>query len=131
MNRTDTHLLLEVTPGTYGAGGEYTAEGQRLQDLMRSEDVVELVTLPWAPSLHRDASYTDIIVVWDHGEGPHNPTAFDDGVDWRKRYCVPRAVWEYVAEVVEAHNREDDYLWVWLRSDEVDLSIGVSTEGVK
>lgn len=112
-----THAVIQVQP-SYSVDGDLTAAGRRLQDLMRGADVVELVTLPWAPSIFHDASYTDIIVVWDHGQGPHDPTAFDDGADWRERYCLPSAVWEYAAEVVATHQREDDYVWVWLRSEE-------------
>jgi hypothetical protein len=113
--KTDSHLVLQLMP-EYGPDGELTAASRRLQDLMRSDDVVELVTLPWAPSVHRDPTYTDLVVVWDHGEGPHNPVCDDD--EWRRHHCLPAEVWDYVTEIVEAHGRQDEYLWIWLRSEE-------------
>lgn len=114
------HSVIQVTPSRT-VDDDFSREGRRLQDLMRSDDVVEFVTLPWAPSIHRDPTYTDVVVVWDHGDSPHNPMAFDDPQNWRQHRCVPPAVWDYVAGVVDAHNYTDTYCWVWLRSEEVGV----------
>lgn len=126
----ELHSVVQVTPSRT-VDDDFSREGRRLQDLMRSDDVVEFVTLPWAPSIHRDPTYTDIVVVWDHGESPHNPMAFDDPQNWRKHRCVPPEVWDYVAGVVAVHDRTDTYCWVWLRSEEAGTSDTALTSQVQ
>ena len=117
MNPTHNHQVLQVLPEWDQT--RLTPAGKRLQKLMRSDEVVEYVTYPWAQTIFGDPTYTDILVIWDHGEGPQCPNTFEEPVDWRRHRCLPPEVWEYAAEVVAAHSLWDTYTWIWLRSEEV------------
>ncbi len=113
-----TLRLIQVFPEC--SDGVFTAAGRRLQQIMRDPEVVTLVTLPWAPSMLKDPRYTDVMVIWDHGEGPHCPESFQPDT-WRTNHVLPPVLWNYVSELAKTLGVTDQYCAFWLRSEEVGM----------
>lgn len=73
---------------------------------------------PWLPTIYNDASYPDLMVVWDHGAGPHSPYGYANEAAWRDNHCVPPEIWDHVANIIETLSLTDEYVLVWLRGSE-------------
>lgn len=97
-------------------------DNKALQDLMGSEDVMEMVTCGRYPTFYQDPSYPELLVIWDHGEGPHCPYTFDDARlenrGWLNLNVYPKDLWDFVAMVAEQEGLTHEYAIFWLRGAE-------------
>ena len=100
--------------------GELTPEGKAQHDLMHSDEVKELLGLHWAPSILQDPTYPDVLIIWDHGEGPHCPKWLPSPEGWREGQAVPQALWNLATKAVHQAGLREDYAFVWLRAEETE-----------
>lgn len=69
-----------------------------------------------APRIYPGAGEEDLLGVmipYDCGEGPFNPTAFEEG-QWKSRGCMPPKLWEFVTAVATVNGYARDYCFVRL-----------------
>jgi hypothetical protein len=100
----------------------YDENNTRLQELMHGDDVRTCITSNRYPTVFNDPDYPDLVVVWDSGEGPHNPYCFTDehleSEGWMNLGVYPKPVWDLVVEVAKSRGLEDTYAVFWLKGED-------------
>lgn len=101
---------------------DWDYEHEEFQDFMHSDLVKKVITSGKFPSVFYDVCYPELLVLWDAGESPHNPDAFDhelmEGDGWLEHNCYPPELWEWVKRIaVEnlAGAADHAYCMFWLR----------------
>lgn len=98
------------------------SDHQALQDLMHSDDVKIAITSNRFPTVFNDPDYPDLLVVWDAGEGPHNPYAYEsdhyDNEGWLNLRVYPKALWDIVSDFATHRGFTNSYAVFWVRGDE-------------
>lgn len=116
--RIQNERVIVVWPEELNGG--LTPEGKTHHDIMHSDDVKEFLRMPWAPSVLHDPTYPDVLIIWDHGEGPHCPKWEANAEEWREGQVVPQALWDLAAEATHQAGLRDQYVIVWLRAEETE-----------
>lgn len=95
---------------------------EHLQALMHSDDIRNVITCERYPTVFNDPGYPDIVVVWDSGEGPHNPYTYHDEAladgEWLRLGVYPKEVWDLVREIAEYKGLTDRYAVFWLKGED-------------
>lgn len=100
-------------------------DNEEYQERMHSDDSKFIVTCERYPSVFKDPTYPDFLVVWDHGEGPHNPESFEhvsqnpsEMDSWYYLTVYPQWVWDLARRVVDDHGLKDEYVVIWFKGDD-------------